>query len=190
MRYSDNQIVEKELYTDEKIVWIGKPKAKAITGGGIFLSLFGGVFIAFSLFWITTAYNQGNHEFHMRISLMDKIFPFFGLIFLIIGIAIFLSPIWIYRGTKNTIYVITNKRCIIIKASRTKRVSSYSKENLSIVDRVEKQDGTGDIIFFREQYTTTSNDTTSSHVENRNIGFYSIENVRQVELYLRNLVDS
>jgi hypothetical protein len=190
MHNDDLEIVRGELNQNEFVKWIGRPIPKIITFGGVILSIFGAIFIIFSLFWITTALNHSKHSFYFKQSFMDKIFPYFGLIFLAIGIAIFLSPIFIYRDTKNTIYAITDKRCIIIKLGKSKRISSYSKESVSIIDRVEREDGTGDLIFAKEQYTSTDSDTNTSTISSRNIGFYYVPKVKEVEKYLSEMINS
>ena len=180
-------IVENELSTDETLIWVDKPIAKPITAGGIIASVFGLIFTSFSLFWTITALENSRNDYFFRQSIIDKIFPFFGLIFLIVGIGLLLSPVWIYKNSKNTTYAITNKRCLIIVSGHTKKVSSYSKDRLTILEKVEHNDGTGDIIFSKEAYTSTNSDTNSSEIRYRNIGFHSIQNVRVVEQHIKGL---
>ena len=184
MDYQEKEILQRELRENESILWYGKPIPKMFTGGGIVASIFGVIFICFSLFWVSTAWKMTSDEFFPP-SLMDRIFPFFGFIFTIVGILLFLSPVWIKLDAKKTIYAITDKRCIIIKSGRVIKVKSYDKENINNYSKNEYRDGSGDIIFAKETYTTTDSDSRDTRLRVREIGFFNIMNVVDVEKFFR-----
>ncbi|MCX7920857.1 MAG: hypothetical protein N3B21_02350 [Clostridia bacterium] len=177
------QLVKDELEATEQLLWYEQPKAKIITAGGSVLCIFGIAFAVFSLFWMTTLLEQQSQAM-LAVSLMDKIFPFFSAPFLIIGVLLMLSPYWIYRRAKRTVYAITNSRCIIITAGRTKKVESYNTDTIGNIEKVQYSNGFGDLTFAKEQYTMSGNDS-GTEVRMRSIGFYNICEVNKVEKILK-----
>lgn len=183
MEIDIRQLIKAELGCDEELLWEGQPRARIITVGSSIAFIFGIIFTAFSLFWTTSLLEQNSVSLFPA-TLMDRVFPFFSIPFLAIGIFLLFSPYWMYRGTQRTVFAITNRRCIIIKAGKTKKVKSYNNEKISNIEKVQYANGFGDLIFAKEQYTT-SDDNNGTEVRMRNVGFYYISGVNEVERILK-----
>lgn len=81
---------------------------------------------------------------------------------------------------------------LIVQGGRLKRVTSYSKQAITHIQRLERPDGTGDLIFSGNGafYGTYYGNGASSGASNalRQGAFVSIANVRQVEQKLMRLL--
>lgn len=177
------QLIRDELDSDEELLWDGRPKAKVATGSNAVLFLFGVIFMAFSLFWTMTLL-ENNARSVFRASVMDKIFPFFSIPFMAAGVGLLFSPLWNYRKTENTVYGITSKRCMIIVNGRTRKVQSYDHAKIGNIEKVQYSNGYGDILFAKEQYTT-SDDSHGTEVRMRSVGFLNIPDVSEAERQLK-----
>jgi hypothetical protein len=112
-------------------------------------------------------------------------FPLFGVPFILIGLGMLSSPYWLARKAKNTCYILTDRRAIIVDGgvfgSRT--IHSFQPERLTAMSRTERKDGSGDLVF--EQFTTRQG---SGHTTTRR-GFIAIDNVRDVEELVNQMVN-
>lgn len=180
-------IVQRETLDGEEIIWYGQPKAKFITGEGIVVFIFGAIFTAFSLFWTLSQIGPSSpfNDPFFRTSLIERIFPYFSLPFFLIGLWMLGGPFWIYRKAQRTLYAITNKRCLIMVLGRTKKIKSYDIDEIPNIDKTEYSDGSGNIIFAKEVHVGMRDDNGRRRVSTEKIGFYRIENVREVEKKLR-----
>lgn len=184
------EMVESELLNDEELIWYDQPIAKKITGEGIILSVFGIFFTAVSgtgLWTLIKPSSPFDFNFHHKTT-MEKLFPLFILPFFIIGLALLAGPYWVYKSALKTIYVLTDKRCIIIKAGRTKKVSSYDVDEINNIEKKEYSDGSGTLVFLKETYLSSRDDNGHRSVRTKNIGFLEIRDVKKVELKLRNVL--
>lgn len=184
------EIVENEIYENETINWYDKPQAKKINAEGIIMTIFGCIFVGFSMFWTLSQIGPSspfNDPFFTQ-SLIDKMFPYFSLPFFIIGLLLLPGPYWVYKRMLNTIYVITNERCMIITVGRTKKVQSYNIYDIRNIKKTEYSDGTGDICFAKETSLSSRNEHGNRTVRTTEIGFNRIKNVTEVERILRNIV--
>ncbi|MFT3687017.1 MAG: hypothetical protein QM783_19200 [Phycisphaerales bacterium] len=65
---------------------------------------------------------------------------------------------------------------------------SFSPVQLGSMERVERNDGSGDLVFVRETYSTTDSDGhRSNHL--RPVGFIGLADVRAAERVVRGLVE-
>jgi hypothetical protein len=62
-------------------------------------------------------------------------------------------------------------------------VKSYGPADVEQLERRESADGSGDLVFARERYTTRHKGHTRTHT--REIALWGIPNVREVERLLR-----
>lgn len=102
----------------------------------------------------------------------------FGVPFVLIGIAMLLSPWWAYRRAARTVYAATDRRLLIVTETwgRAKAVRSHSCEDLGDLKKVERPDGSGDLIFALELVRGRR-----GRAYQKEIGFFGIPEVRQVE---------
>ncbi|MEN3113134.1 hypothetical protein ACFONG_16210 [Uliginosibacterium paludis] len=169
--------VRSELKSGESVMWAGQPNPNRFMRSGFKIWFFFIPWTAFSLFWIAGAAGFEMPHFDSGWSL----FPLFGLPFLLVGIGGLSAPLWLRRRARFTVYVLTNRRAISIDGAKTITVKSYPASEIAGIERVERQDGSGDLILRTEYYRDSDGDR-----QTRQHGFFSIDEVRSVE----NLVEA
>ena len=179
------QMVEQELDPNETVQWAAQPRPRRFMAAGLFLSVFGIMFAGFALFWILTAMDFGGDGF----GAVDTCFPLFGIPFLLVGIAMIFSPIWFRKNALNTVYVITDKRAILFEKRWNMNIRSFGPEKLDDIERRQRADGSGDLILARELRWSTGGQHRHSGYRSYEIGFFGIENAKEVEQMLRSLRD-
>ena len=151
--------LERELSADESVIWVDEPAP--IYAKNLFLIIVSVVFL-FCLFTI------------------DSLNAWTASLFAIIIVAV------IFIGSKvrlkKMLYVITNKRAIIIQRAKTYTIRSYPPHLLQFIYLTEKKMGVGDLIFEENISVTSSN---SPKV--KQFGFLNVRKVKLVEQMLRSL---
>lgn len=167
----------------ESVVWCGQPDPYRFIVQSLPLFIFGIPWTAFAVFWVYAAsgftfppdFSEGGFAF----------FPLFGLPFVLVGFGLLLSPAFQYVKAFKTLYIVTNRSARIVTLGRTKRVETFSGADLQQLQRKEKPDGSGDIIFqHRISYSSKGGRTVSP------IGFFGVANVAIVEQHLASLRSS
>lgn len=170
-------MVESELEPGERIEWMDTPLPRFFTAKSTAKFLFAIPWTAFALFWM---YGASGFKLHAGIS----VFALFGVPFVLIGIAMLLSPIWAYRSSLKTVYVVTDRRAITFDGGRTTTIRSYSPEKLAGVFRRERKDGSGDVILGVNQWKDSN-----GHHQAEDLGFLRITNPREIEQSLKKLAE-
>ncbi len=112
------------------------------------------------------------------------LFPLFGIPFVLIGFGLLSSPFWMMLKAKKTVYVITSARAITFDCGFSTSIRSFSPNRLTDLQRKQRSDGSGDLIFERKQsYDRDNAGRTSVH------GFLAIPDVKMVENLVRQLVE-
>ncbi|NOQ35400.1 MAG: hypothetical protein GQ569_05830 [Methylococcaceae bacterium] len=174
MNNSFNQDIQNELNHREVMKWSGRPKPRAFAASSLIIFLFAIPWTAFSIFWIFAASGFQVPDFDEGFDF----FPLFGLPFLFIGIGMLLSPIFMYSKAKKTVYVITNQRAFQLYCGKRKKVKSYAPEEIGHIERIEEQDGSGNLYFATEQYATKRG------TREVKVGFLGISDVKMAETRL------
>lgn len=176
--YEQQRAVEYELQGGEKLLWVGRPAPGRLTLQTIPIVLFGIPWTAFALFWMwgASGFGKGLHSAPGPFIF----FPLFGLPFVLIGLGMLTAPLWAFRSAANTIYAITDKRLLILtgKMSGSRSIKSYTAQDIGNIERNERSNGTGDILFARN---TTYNSNAGRSANTSSIGFYGIPDARSVE---------
>ena len=181
MPNSLKNMVDAELESGEKIVWLDMPRPSYFTPAAIGAFLFGIPWTAFSIFWMFGASGFKVPEFNDGLSL----FPLFGVPFVLIGIGLLSSPLWAYRKALKTVYVITNRRAITFEGGRMTTIHSYPPEKLRDIHRKEKADGSGDVIIAQHSWTDSDGGKRTEA-----LGFMRIKDVKKVERMLKSLAEN
>ncbi len=172
-------MVEKELETGEKIVWIGMPVPKFFIPKATGTFIFGIPWTAFAIFWTVTAswgvFQSGNANIFW-------LFPLFGIPFIVVGIGMLLSPVFAYKKALKTVYVITDKRAITFDYIWSREIRSYPPNKLQEIYRKENSDGTGDVIISCRNWKDSDGDRQSEE-----LGFIHIEAPKNAEQMLKKL---
>ena len=143
------------LEPDEYVVWQGKPeKGNYFRQEDIFRVPFGLFFFGFSVVWASMA------------SQADVGFSLFALPFMIVGLYISVGII-IHRAIllSKTEYAITNRKLIRISGSKVDIVYGNQINNMQIM---MNKDGTGRIIFLRQEVHYHGTDRHISYPGNGN----------------------
>lgn len=186
MDYSKQDLIRNELNRNEQVLWSDEPLPSFFYGGTIVLSIFGLFFFGFALFWCLSALSMGNDTL-MPQPAIAKIFPFFSTPFMLVGLGLILAPLWNYRSMRNTCYAITNERCILISGFRSLKTRSYPLNTIHNIEKRQRVNGYGDLIFSKEYSTHYRDGRRRTSVDL--IGFKNIPNVSGVNRILRDAME-
>jgi hypothetical protein len=184
--------IENELAAGEKAYWIGQPNPRAYARGAIGMVIFGIPWTGFALFWTFMAsggfwglfgdkkWEPGSESGPFKY--FNVCFGLFGVPFILIGLFLLSSPIWMRRKARKTVYAVTDKRVVIFEAGYfgSYKVASYGPDRLGAIERVQRADGSGDLIIERREWRDSDGDRRTT----RN-GLMGIADVRRVEELIR-----
>ncbi|MGD0261899.1 MAG: hypothetical protein ABSD29_19190 [Verrucomicrobiota bacterium] len=178
-------LVDRELESGEHVEWAAQPIPGRLARSAIPTVLFGIPWTAFAIFWTAMAAaglwrKKSEGEFGWF-----RLFPLWGVPFILIGFGMLSSPFWARRQAKRTAYVLTDRRAIIISVGWRSKVSLRSFDPPALMDlrRTERADGSGDLVFTSDQHTGNRGRDYSTAV-----GFTAIKDVKEVEERVRRLV--
>jgi hypothetical protein len=173
-------LIDAEVALGERVLWQARPVAR-FQWGSLPLLLFGVPWTAFAVFWIW--------KVSQAVRLMGPagmLAPLFGVPFVLVGLGLLSSPWWLYALAGRTAYVITDKRAIILAPSwRGRSVRSFAPERIEVLERRERADGSGDLVFEKSYYSDSDGDRRA-----REIGFMNVPDVRLVERMVGALAES
>ena len=149
MQQEIDALIANELEEGERVLWTDRPhpnsksSASPTTAFYIMATIFGAIGIMFTLIsYILSAFNteQGISDAVLGLSIPGVVFILLAIIFGLIAL--------VYRpNLKGTVYAITDSRIITATTGRTLIVYSYGKDDIGVLTRIERPDGTGDLIF-------------------------------------------
>jgi hypothetical protein len=168
-------IARAEMAPGESLVWADRPMPRAARIWPI--TLFGMLVFAFALFWTAQAWQAGGA------------IAIFGLPFLGIGAALLGAPWWRPKRTRHTVYAISDQRLLMIRGWPTRVVQSFAPQDIGHLERREREDASGDLIFRVEHVPQPTGGRHPWHRRwrTRHIGFFGIAEVRRVEAAVRAL---
>jgi hypothetical protein len=136
-----NSIVQRELGSQERLLWAGKPRAGLVFRPlDAFLIPFSLLWGGFALFWEYSVLNSGAPFF----------FSLWGIPFVLVGLYFIFGRFLVdERQREKTVYGLTNERVIIISGLHTRTVKSLNLRTLSDVSLNERPDKSGTITFGR-----------------------------------------
>jgi hypothetical protein len=174
--------VDNELAPGEHIEWIGVPRPHYFTPASTSAFLFAIPWTAFAIFWMSAA-SWGVSKSDGPA--MTWAFPLFGLPFVLIGFGMLSTPLWTHHSARRTVYAITNRRAILVRGGRTTTFRSFLPDRLHELQRRERNDGSGDVVFVSRFWTDSEGDRRTEET-----GFMRIDNPKEVEDRLRHLAES
>jgi hypothetical protein len=172
---------QRELAPGENLLWADRPDPSQQGSQYLPVVLFGTVWTAFSLFWIWGA-SEPMRTHAQVVSPSFDLFPLFGLPFVLIGIGMLTSPYWAAQKAKSTVYAITDRRILIIQCVKNRTVRSIQPADIGELQRTEKADGSGTLIFGKNTYQSQGNSSQSPSLTDRFVG---VRNIRMVEDLIR-----
>lgn len=171
-------LVNRELESDERPVWIGQPIPRFFTAGATGAFLFAIPWTAFAIFWMCGASGFQIPEFGPHL-----FFVLFGLPFVLIGFAMLCTPVLERNRLKKSVYVVTDRRAIIICFGLlSTTIRSFEPVELKSIRRRERVNGIGDIMFDQDTDTQQQNPLNEHPAI-----FFNIPNAKEVERYIKEL---
>lgn len=185
MNLSDaQQRAQSELLPGESLCWTGTADPRRAALAALPAGLFGIPFAGFALFWINGAYRGTQHLAKSGDSFTHafSFFPLFGIPFLLVGLGVILTPLWVYLKGLSTVYAVTNQRVMIITGGNTRSVKSVTPSDIVSVDHRERPDGSGDVVIL-----TTAQTRTNNSVSQVKVGLFGVSDVKEVARQIMNL---
>lgn len=163
------QRVEGELAPDEWIRWVGQPRARRQIWDTLLLTLFGIPLILMSMLIVVGP--EGN------VSRTLALLPFLA------GLGVLCTPLWAIRRSRRTVYLLTDRRAVILRVETRLLVQSFAPTSLQRVQCRAFRSGYGDLLFRLGDAASGYTETSSAEIP----GFRSIRDVRRVESVVRRL---
>jgi hypothetical protein len=129
----------------ERIFWAGSPDRWAYAARNWRTALSGVPFLAFAIFWTYQVIHipaKGGQGFSV-------FFPLWGLLFVLFGLSMLLSPLWAAWTAGNVYYVVTERRAVIFEKKFKLNIQSFPRLSVVGYDRVSSGGASGSIIFQR-----------------------------------------
>jgi|BioPla2DNA2_1021312.scaffolds.fasta_scaffold14930_3 hypothetical protein len=164
LSYEEKELINGELNSGEKVLWADKPSLRSEFLKSFYIYLFAIPWIAIFIFFRGSFYERG------RLSAM------FLIPFILAGIYMLFIPFIKRIELKKTVYLVTNQRLIIYIYGWKTKVKSFQPSQIRNVERHQKADGFGNLIFAKEVFYDSDGDRRTSK-----IGFMGIKDVKQVE---------
>jgi hypothetical protein len=102
------------------------------------------------------------------------------------GLWMLSSPLRAVMKASSTTYAITSERLLIIEDTRSHRLTSFTSADVQQIERTDRADGSGDVVFRREIPPTRRNSISFNGNWNATrIGFFGVSDVRRVEESVR-----
>lgn len=172
-------MLQRELQASERLLWVGRPSPRRmfVLHGcsalllGIPILVVGAIarLLIFSKSALGSASNPAAQYFAMTWDV-----GFFAVLVLIL-----FSRLWLWRKALHTVYAVTDRRALVLEASRGQRAAqSFTGRQLAQAQRREGPDGWGDLVFERDVYGKGA-----KRVE-RDVGFLRIPDVARVQRML------
>jgi len=197
-------LLRQEIKPGERVRWAGRPQPPSSAPSLSYLVAVVGVpEVAFAVFWIWTSLTLGAQ---VPLAGANLVFAAFGVPLLMMGLALLLCPWWsqrkLARAAGNTLYVVADQRAIVFNGgfygafglgafafgmfhSRKQGIAvrSFEPAALQPIERVERTDGTGDVLFGAVRTQRRGR----NHVTLPRDGFYCVADAKWAEELLRQL---
>lgn len=161
--------------------WIGRPIPRFFGAKSTSIFLFAIPWTAFAVFWMCGAAGFRIPDFQEGFGF----FPLFGAPFVLVGLGMMSYPLWFYRSSLKTVYVVTDRRAITFQGAWSTTIRSYLPAQLTHTFRRERRDGSGDVVI--SERSPGDSDGNRPFDE---LGFFQIPNPREVEKMLKELAAS
>lgn len=164
-------LVRDELQPDERVVFAEQPLAARRVLRAFALWIFAVPWTAFSAFWTAAAASGVSSWLSWQV-----LFPLWGVPFVAIGVAMLSAPAWAWRGARRSLYVVTDRRAVLFESQggRAIGVRAFPPEALGDPRRVERPDGSGDLLFAQ----TTTRDSDGDRITT-SVGFTGVADVKE-----------
>lgn len=165
------RLLQAELWPDERILWSSRPDPATFRRASSFLVVVG-IFVTGACGGMVVLARHSKMDGTMALAL---VVVSLGALF---GLFLISSPLWAGRNAERKIYAVTDRRVLILRTNKNRVTHSqtYLPDRLGAMERLERPDGSGNLIF--ERYTQPNPDSGTVVIKH---GFTAINNVRGVE---------
>lgn len=171
--------IQNHLLPGEEILWDGQPRLnRQFSASSIGVSVFGIIWLSFSLFWTITAFTLTRGE----TGFFGILFPMFGLPFVAIGVfMVFFAPAKQRIKNRATYYYVTNKRVMInIDTQKSPTLNSMFYKDIRGLQIIQNRDNTGNIVFSPMLGSASTYNRNTSTVPSADNCFYRVESCGDV----------
>lgn len=182
----DLDVIRRELQPGEMLLWNGSGSHFRMGWGSVPVVIFGMMFFGFAVFWTVMAFGGMSRAASGggMPSFLRFLCPLWGVPFMLVGLGVMTSPVWAKLKARKTLYALTNRRAIIFEKAMfgsSRQVHSYDPRALGAMTRVDRSDGSGDLVF-EEKITGRGK---GGHAITKKVGFIGVPDVRGVERAVR-----
>ncbi len=181
--YSIDQmhVIEGELASGERIRWTGRPHSWRFVPAMIPRFIFGIFVAAAALPILVDALGAEGWGGRLFLSV-------FALPFVLVALVLLSALPWAIRKGRRTLYVVTDRRAItFLRGISSTSIRSFGPEQLTDLERKEKDDGSGDITFMSVVKALGRGEPDARRASAEGLGFFGIEDVREVEELLKDI---
>ncbi|HEY9879870.1 MAG TPA: hypothetical protein V6D29_15555 [Leptolyngbyaceae cyanobacterium] len=183
------KLVERELENTEVIQWIEQPIPRFFTHQTIGVCLGLLFLLSFFSFVCLMQYKQATDMGRSVLEIFDAsgtaVFLMGALVPPVLLVCILLIPLLRWLEARQTVYVITDKRVLILKQGSPTTVTSFMPSKLSIASHREHQDGSSDVVVYIHQWKDYDGD-----IHTQEMGFKQIRYFREFERALLRLASN
>lgn len=169
--------VHRELERGERVLWLDTAVPRLFDNASLGMVLISVPWTAFAVYWMYLA-GSGEKQGGFRY------FYLFGLPFVLIGLGMMISPLWVYLRTSWTAYLLTSRRAIVIEYGWNSIVRSFLPQEIGLIFRKDLRDGTGDVILGRREWRDTEGET-----KGEDLGFLGVREPQEVERQVRRWIE-
>lgn len=170
-----------ELEAGETIKWIEQPLSQFFCKGSVVEMIAGIPFVAIALFLIHEAMEFQDPDLREAIEI-NYVPALIGILFIIVGLWMLLSPLRRWLKISRTVYLITDRRAISIESTWIVTIRNYMPSQLREMYRKQRRDGTGDVVIMAHRHRDGEGASWTEE-----IGFMNVRNPREVEKLLQQL---
>lgn len=144
-------LLDQQLIAGERVLWAGRPDPRRLAGQLVPVLLVGLFVIGFMIAWMGTAagWTLPNLRKGFGIEWVGLVFALLGLPGLWFGLRLLGGPLWSLRNARRTLYVVTDRRALILDASSQGKPREFLPARLRKVVVKRRPDGSGSILFRR-----------------------------------------
>ena len=178
----NNSEIKKCILQDEELLWSGRPvKQIKLLPAEKFNMMFGAFWTAFSTLWIIMGFVSPG-DTTQNSFFMSKVFPFFGIPFLIVGIHMLLiAPLIAKCRRKNIEYALTSERILILYSGKKNRLKTFRYEEISNLNFGCDENDVGVLTFNATSYIS------GTRLQRPVIyGFYNVSEIKKIYKILCN----
>ena len=171
------------------MLWTGKPKPERLARRALGTAGMGVAGVAFSLFWLWMATTPLRHQATRQSSpdVFNFLFPLFGLFFLGYYAWLMLAPWLEFQRAPHIYYALTDRRALIVTVNARDTVQSVMPSEFALA-RQQNSDGSSDLVLKREvRARNWLHPQPRVGLYTIEIGFFGIDNAREVERLARDL---